>query len=85
MMAVILTEGAESDFLSLGTVIKARVRGAFERLEKWPNVSGVKHLKYDLAGYSRVRTGGYRIVFRVENENVIVTKIDDRKDVYKKR
>jgi mRNA-degrading endonuclease RelE of RelBE toxin-antitoxin system len=84
-MTVILTDDAELEFLSLGVVIKTRVREVFERLQKWPTVSGVKHLRYEWLGYSRIRTGKYRVVFMVEGETVIVVKIDDRKDVYKRR
>lgn len=84
-MTVILTNDAEVDFLALGVVLKARVKDIFTRLEKWPEVSGAKPLGYELQGHSRIRTGRYRVVFRVEGETVIVTKIDDRKDVYKKK
>jgi mRNA-degrading endonuclease RelE of RelBE toxin-antitoxin system len=35
-----------------------------------------------LAGNFRIRTGDYRIVFRVVGDKVIVWKIGDRKDVY---
>lgn len=84
-MTVVLTADAEIEFLALGVVIKARVKDIFERLEKWPAVSGSKNLGYDWAGHSRIRTGRYRVVFKVEGDTVTVVKIDDRKDVYKKR
>jgi mRNA-degrading endonuclease RelE of RelBE toxin-antitoxin system len=48
-------------------------------------VSGAKPLGHELQGHSRIRTGRYRVVFKVEGDNVIVTKIDDRKDVYRKK
>jgi len=36
------------------------------RLRLWPNVSGVKHLRGDLAGRCRLRTGDYRLQFHVD-------------------
>jgi hypothetical protein len=39
-----------------------------DRLEKWPVVSGVKWLKGNLAGKARLRTGDYRLQFRVEEK-----------------
>ena len=38
------------------------------RLGQWPNVSGVKHLRGDLAGTCRLRTGDYRLQFRVQEK-----------------
>ena len=48
-------------------VIVARLHKLFERLKNWPNVSGVKALSGNLAGKYRIRTGDYRVQFRVEN------------------
>ncbi len=31
----------------------------------------------------RLRVGGYRIIYHIENENIIVAKIDTRGDIYK--
>jgi mRNA-degrading endonuclease RelE of RelBE toxin-antitoxin system len=58
------------------------VQKLLARLEKWPDVRGVKALSGNLAGWFRLRTGDYRVRFRVEGELVIVGKIGHRKDVY---
>jgi len=42
------------------------------RLGQWPNVSGVKSLRGDLAGHYRLRTGDYRLQFRVEQRRTTV-------------
>jgi mRNA-degrading endonuclease RelE of RelBE toxin-antitoxin system len=52
------------------------------RLEKWPDVSGVKSLRGNLAGWYRLRTGDYRLLFRVKGDTVAVEKIGHRKDFY---
>jgi mRNA-degrading endonuclease RelE of RelBE toxin-antitoxin system len=62
--------------------IQPRIDKIVRRLSDWPHVSGVKPLSGRLAGNFRIRTGDYRIVFRLSGDKVIVWKIGDRKDVY---
>jgi len=54
----------------------------FERLEKWPNVSGAKPLHGDLAGRYRLRTGDFRMQFRVVDTVVIIEQIGHRDGFY---
>jgi mRNA-degrading endonuclease RelE of RelBE toxin-antitoxin system len=53
-----------------------------ERLEKWPNVSGAKPLRGNLAGRYRLRSGDFRMQFRVVNNVVIVEQIGHRDGFY---
>ena len=64
MAAVALTPEAREQFDALPLVIKGRVLAILERLVDWPNVSGAKPLRSNLAGQYRVRTGDYRVQFR---------------------
>jgi mRNA interferase RelE/StbE len=59
-----------------------RVLKALDRLERWPNVSGAKPLRGDLVGHFRLRVGDWRIVFRVQGQDVIVVSVANRKDIY---
>jgi mRNA interferase RelE/StbE len=77
-----MTEEALEQFDALPRTIKERVRKIAVRLEDWPAVSGVKSLSGNLAGWYRIRTGDYRIWFRVDGENLTIDKIGHRKDVY---
>jgi mRNA-degrading endonuclease RelE of RelBE toxin-antitoxin system len=43
-------------------------------VENWPRVSGVKAFRRGLAGRFRIRTGDYRIQFRLAGQTVIVEK-----------
>ncbi len=81
-MDVELTPDALADFRALPGVIQKRVRKVTRRLEDWPAVSGAKALSGNLAGWYRIRTGDYRIRFRVEKDRITVDKIGHRKDVY---
>jgi mRNA-degrading endonuclease RelE of RelBE toxin-antitoxin system len=56
----------------------------YERLERWPQLSGAKLLSGHLAGHWRLRTGDYRLQFRVEQQTVIVEKIGHRAKFYER-
>jgi mRNA interferase RelE/StbE len=81
-MDVELTPDALDQFRALPGVIQKRVQKVLHRLHDWPAVSGVRALSGNLAGWYRMRTGDYRIRFRVESNRITVDKIGHRKDVY---
>ena len=41
-------------------------------------------LRHSLLGHRKLRVGDYRIIYRVQEDEVIILKIGHRKDVYKK-
>jgi mRNA-degrading endonuclease RelE of RelBE toxin-antitoxin system len=49
--------------------------------ERWPEVSGAKPMRGDLAGHWRIRTGDWRVLFQVRAD-VIIVRIDHRSRVY---
>ncbi len=65
MATVVLTPEAVRNIAGLPTTIVARMERLVTRLEQWPNVSGIKGLRGNLAGHYRLRTGDYRLQFRV--------------------
>jgi mRNA interferase RelE/StbE len=81
-MDVELTPDALDDFRALPGVVQKRVQKVLQRLQGWPVVSGAKALSGNLAGWYRIRTGDYRIRFRVAETRIVVAKIGHRKDVY---
>ena len=82
MAKVIVTPMAAARLDALPRPIQARMIGLFERLRKWPEISGVKPLRGNLAGSYRIRTGDYRVQFRVDGETVKVEKIGHRDKFY---
>lgn len=82
MTPVTLSAIAAEQFLKLPTRIKGRVQAIFERLRSWPNVSGAKPMRGDLAGHYRIRTGDYRILFRVRDGEIVVERIGHRDGFY---
>lgn len=81
-MRVALTENAEDELDALPSVIKARIRRLLVRLGSWPRVSGAKPLRGFLAGQYRLRTGDYRVQFRVIEDVVLVINIGHRDRFY---
>lgn len=82
MATVTLTEEAVEQLEELPVVIHRRVLKLIERLENWPAVSGAKPLRGDLAGLYRLRTGDYRLQFRVIEDVIEVEKIGHRDGFY---
>jgi len=81
-MNVLLAPQAQQDFAELPKSVRARLHGLFERLRRWPDVSGVKSLRGKLAGRYRLRTGDYRLLFRVTGDRVVVERIGHRDRFY---
>ena len=73
---------AAEQFGRLPERIKASVANAIERLDNWPEVSGAKPLRGQLAGHYRIRTGGYRLQFRVQGDEVIIERMGHRDRFY---
>jgi mRNA-degrading endonuclease RelE of RelBE toxin-antitoxin system len=82
MAVVKLTPEAAEQAGELPRPIRQRLIGLVERLESWPEVSGTKPLSGKLAGRFRMRTGDYRIQFRVDGETVIIERIGHRDGFY---
>jgi mRNA interferase RelE/StbE len=81
-VAVLLAKDAQADYEDLPAVIQARVNEVIERLKDWPNVSGTKPLRGKWSGHFRIRTGDWRVIFRVVTPRVLLVRIKHRRDVY---
>ena len=73
---------AAEQYADLPVRIKARMQNILVRLESWPRISGARPLRGRLAGRYRIRTGDYRVQFRVENDEVIVERVGHRDGFY---
>ena len=81
-MPVLISPEAQRQFEELPRTTKTRITKMFERLDRWPQVSGAKPLAGPLAGCFRLRTGDYRILFRVSGSDVLVFRIAHRRKSY---
>lgn len=62
--------------------IKGRMIELIVRLARWPEVSGAKPLTGKLVGHYRLRTGDYRLQFRIEHGHVLIEHIGHRDGFY---
>ncbi|MCE5267510.1 MAG: type II toxin-antitoxin system RelE/ParE family toxin [Planctomycetaceae bacterium] len=82
MAMVKLSREAANGLEALSSPIHGRVLKLLARLEAWPNASGAKPLRGELAGRYRLRTGDYRVQFHVAGDVVIVERIGHRDGFY---
>jgi mRNA-degrading endonuclease RelE of RelBE toxin-antitoxin system len=83
-LVVLLAKDAQAYYDDLPATIQGRVAAVIERLRQWPNVSGAKPLRGTWAGHHRIRTGDWRVIFRVVTPHLLVVRIKHRRDVYEK-
>jgi mRNA-degrading endonuclease RelE of RelBE toxin-antitoxin system len=81
-MEPLITATALVEFTGLPRSIQPRIIKMVERLRRWPNISGAKPLSGDLAGHYRLRTGDYRVQFRVDGGTVVVERMGHRDGFY---
>jgi mRNA-degrading endonuclease RelE of RelBE toxin-antitoxin system len=82
MAQVTIMPAAAAEFETLPRSIQTRIVHLFARLQQWPDVSGAKPLRGSLAGRYRLRTGDYRVQFRIVGEEVRIEKIGHRDRFY---
>ena len=82
MPSVTLLYDAAMQLGDLPKPIKARMVELLVRPADWPEVSGAKPLSGKLAGHYRLRTGDYRLQFRIEKGQVRVEQIGHRDGFY---
>ena len=82
--SVLLAPPAERQLRSLAPAIQKRLVKRMKALQNDPRPPGVKKLAGEDALY-RVREGDYRIIYTIQEEEliVLVVKIGDRKEVYR--
>jgi|SRR5882724_10215092 len=66
MVTVSLTSEAREQLSELPRLFALRMEKLLTRLSQWPDVSGVKHLRGELAGKCRLRTGDHRLQFHIQ-------------------
>ena len=82
MATVLFTLEAQEQADELPRPIRVRLYRLVDRLKAWPNVSGVKALGGALKDFYRIRTGDYRMQFRVAGDVVSIMKVGHRDGFY---
>ena len=84
MYRVLFASRAERDFRKLGLDVQKRLDPAIQALAGDPRPPGCKKLSGERSLW-RIRTGDYRIVYQVEDEQllVLVVKVGHRREIYR--
>ncbi|MDR0867336.1 MAG: type II toxin-antitoxin system RelE/ParE family toxin [Planctomycetota bacterium] len=82
-MKVRLSNRANKALWRLPDAIQLRVHLALQNLEKDPPQGDIKRLQG--SNLSRVRVGDYRILFGVDEGEIIITDLGVRGQIYKRR
>jgi len=80
-MNIIFTEQALKDLKKLDKKTAKYILNKIENLKNFPSITNTKKLTNFYPPY-RYRTGDYRVLFDIENENIVIFKIAHRKDAY---
>jgi mRNA interferase RelE/StbE len=73
----------KEDIPSLPKKNREQIKKAIEERLSIEPIGFGKPLRHTLSGYRRLRAGDWRIIYKIENDNVKILKIGHRKDVYK--
>jgi len=81
-MQIIFSEEFKKEFKKIkDKSTRIRVINHLKKLEQLPE-SG-KPLQYNLKGHRSIRVPPFRIIYRIEQDKIIINCFDHRKDVYK--
>jgi addiction module RelE/StbE family toxin len=81
-MQVIFSEEFRKDFSKIkDKSTRIKIINHLKKLEQLPE-SG-KPLQYNLKGHRSIRIPPFRIIYRIEQDKIIINCFDHRKDVYK--
>ena len=85
--SVRISPAASREIRKLDRPVQKRIIDKLDELERDPRPNGIEKLSGSDEPRYRVRVGDYRIIYRIDDKilTVLVLKIGDRKEIYRKR
>ena len=80
-MKIIIKESAYKDLKQIDKQTAVKILKDIQKLENYPDISNTKKLKNYTPTY-RLRIGNYRVLFDIEDDNIVIGRILHRKDAY---
>ena len=80
-MKIEILDKAIKDLKKIDKVQAKKILNSISELVKYPNIANVKRLTNHNPTH-RLRIGSYRVLFNIENDVIVVSRIKHRKDVY---
>ena len=84
MYQIEVTDEAERQLAELPERFRRQVVARIRTLAANPRPAGVVFLRGEWAGYYRIRSGNYRVIYTVKDDVllVVIVRIGHRRDVY---
>ena len=80
-MEIIFSEEFAHDFKRVkDKMMRIKIIKQIRKLEQMPEAG--KPLMYDLKGHRSLRVPPFRLIYRIEQDKIIINCFDHRKDVY---
>lgn len=79
---IVFTRRAVKDISKLEPDVKERIRDALMRCSKDPLRYARRMVDRSLGSY-RFRVGGYRVIFDLEGDEVVVLRVGHRNEIYR--
>jgi len=80
-MKIEILDKAIKDLKKIDKTQAKKILNSISKLEHYPNIANIKKLT-NYNPTHRLRVGNYRVLFDIENDIIIVSRIKHRKDVY---
>ena len=82
MYRLLYTKEAKTAIDRLSIKPKRQIKDAVERIAADPDIG--KRLTQELKGLLSYRSGDYRLIYRISQEEILVLAVGHRKDVYRR-
>jgi mRNA interferase RelE/StbE len=79
---LVYTRRAEKDIKKLDPTVKRSIGKSLLKLQDNP-IQYSEKLTDPRIGTYRFRTGDYRVVFDIENKDIVILRVGHRKDIYR--
>ncbi|MCR4285393.1 MAG: type II toxin-antitoxin system RelE/ParE family toxin [Candidatus Kaiserbacteria bacterium] len=81
---ILIPKTARKDIDALDSVIKKRLGKKLLHVASLDDVASIaKKLEGEMVGEYRIRMGDYRVLFDIDKKNLIIVRVQHRKDVYR--
>ncbi len=82
MYKVLLTKRSLKDLESIDRYMQNRIAVKLKEYSKDPQKYGKKLINHKIGTY-RFKIGDYRVIFDIDNNNLVILRIGHRKSIYK--
>jgi mRNA interferase RelE/StbE len=83
---IVITKIAKKDIDTLEPVVRRRLGKKLQQIALHDDLRTVaKHLVNSPVGEYRLRVGDYRVLFDLIQKEIVILRVQHRKDVYRKR